>query len=108
MDDAQRDALRSALGRLQPVITDGKPMMIVRPDRPSVALAVARSAIETQDVQRLSQLPKGAGGYTFVGYLAKAPRKYRNRALAINEHGDIVDEAQPGDSFITAKDAEHV
>jgi hypothetical protein len=80
---------------------DGKPMMVIRPQDPILAISLAQIAVEKQSQELLDKLPeivsKASGDYTFMGYLARDSK----RAWIADETGKFIGELVRGDSFVT-------
>jgi hypothetical protein len=76
---------------------DGLPLMVVRPDDPAKALAVAAECARTNDNARLANMLEECGPYKFVGYATHSTG-------IVDTKGREVDRLAPGDSFITERD----
>lgn len=94
MNRAERRALRQRAKD-----ADGCDLLVIRPSRPAVALALAKVALDHNDPALLDRLPlevETAGAtYTFVGYLL------RSGEIADATGNVIEPNPQPGDSFVT-------
>jgi hypothetical protein len=77
----------------------GQPLVVLRPDKPEIALAISKEALATNDVKRLDNLLTEAESkgvqYTFAGWLAVGGKD------VIDKDGKIIDHTKPGDSFVT-------
>lgn len=97
---------RAKYGRQKIAVSedDGLQIMVIRPNDPNFALALARTALDENDGAALDRLPsevEDAGGqYTFVGWLpetrADVPSGY-----VVDAGGFISGEIRPGDSLVT-------
>jgi hypothetical protein len=83
------------------VQVDGKPMLVLRPKDPRLALSLAEIAVQKQSQQLLDELPEivsnASGDYTFMGYLAKD----RKQIWIADENGKRLGDVVAGDSFVT-------
>ena len=77
------------------IADNGLPILVIRPDNPKLALAIAQVALKRQDKALLDRLPDEVGKYTFVGYLAEGGRNI------LNADCRVIGEIQPGDSLVT-------
>lgn len=68
---------------------------MVRPENPALALQMAKALIgvDASD-ERFAQILQ-AQPYTYVGLLGPGPDP-----KLVNEHGDVIGELRPGDSFV--------
>lgn len=75
------------------------PVMVARPTDPEKALALAKVALERNDIELFQRLPErvGEGNYTFVGWLSLDGRR------VVNEAGETIDELKAGDSLVTER-----
>lgn len=73
----------------------GLPMLVMRPDKPELAVALAETAAKNQDRSLFAKIPEIVSGYTFIGYLAEGGRKI------LDAECNVIGEPQPGDSFVT-------
>jgi hypothetical protein len=80
------------------VFRNGKPVIVIRPKDPSIALQVAHLSVKTQDTELFAKMPE-LQDYTVIGYLS-----HHRDGYAVDEKGNIVCRLQPGDSFCTAKE----
>ena len=106
---------RTTRQRRQFVEKDGKPLLVVRPSDPELAIRLAQEAIEnTRDPDKQTEaavaflnLPALAEAkgvtYTFVGYLGKRPA---GTTCIVDKDLRVVGELVRGDSFITEKSVE--
>lgn len=95
---------RNSRPRRQIIERDGKPMMVIRPSNPQLAILLANEAQRTQNQEAFTNLPayaeKKGITYTFVGYLAKRPG---GTACVVDKDRKVVSECLPGDSFVTER-----
>jgi hypothetical protein len=91
----------SASKRAKPrfVMRDGKRMAVLRPDKPSVALAMAGIALAHNETDLFARLPESVqeitSGYRFMGWLAIGGRDI------LDHDGTEIGHPLPGDSFVT-------
>ena len=102
---------RTTRQRRQFVEKDGKPLLVVRPSDPELAIRLAQEAIEnTRDPDKQTEaavaflnLPALAEAkgvtYTFVGYLAK--KRNGKGACVVDEGGNVLGAVVAGDSIVT-------
>ncbi len=86
---------------------DGRPLAVIRPKNPALAIQIARVAIDQNDKELWDCLPAKAGEYTFIGWLP-FPREGVPEGYVVDDEGLIVDEMQPGDSFVTLNDSDEL
>jgi hypothetical protein len=84
----------------------GKPLAVIRPNDPKLALDLARKAVDGNDKALLDRIPAEAEekgvNYTFVGWLVRR----RGKALAVDNAGNNPRDVKPGDSFVTLTEGE--
>lgn len=84
----------------------GKPLAVIRPNDPKLALELAHKAVDENDKALLDRLPteveKSGVDYTFVGWLVRR----RGKALAVDNAGNNPRDLKPGDSFVTLTEGE--
>lgn len=77
---------------------DGKPLAVIRPDNPALAIRLANEALAKQDghaFERILVDVQASGSrYTFAGWLSK------DRSHVVDETGKRIDTLKPGDSFV--------
>jgi hypothetical protein len=90
---------------------DGQPMAVIRPSDPKLALALAETALKEQNSDLLADLPsiveESGAEYTLVGYAAHRLGSLKEpKACIVDEKKNYVGELQPGDSFVTLREAD--
>ena len=80
---------------------NGRPMAVIRPARPEIALIIARHAVETRAKEMPPVPEEEAGPYTFRGFLAKPARLGNEIVRIVDRDGKFLETCQPGDSFVT-------
>lgn len=80
------------------IAEDGKPLAVIRPANPSLALAVAQVAVKKADKALFDRLPNEVGDYTFRGWLAEG------KPCIVDKNGRYLEDLKPGDSFVTLPD----
>ena len=89
---------------------DGEPMAVARPSNPKRALELTRELSDQPQSEGslwaaqlwkafAKQLNQECGPYTFLGYLAKAPKSDSRPTQILDSKGRVIDEMQPGDSI---------
>jgi len=80
---------------------DGRPLAVLRPAKPDVAMALVKAALSSGNPSLFEEgLPeKECGPYTFVGWLASTPG-----GILVDGEGNEVGHTQAGDSFVTLED----
>lgn len=98
--------LRSGSVKREVVIADdGRPMRVIRPKDPSLALAIAKSALANPTEQRIfDELPEQQP-YTVLGFLGRR-KKSESGFCVVDADGRFVCELKPGDSFVTVDGAD--
>jgi hypothetical protein len=86
-------------GRARAVKDNGEPLMVIRPSNPTLALQLAKIAVEKNDKALFDRLPNEVGldNYTIQGWLGP-------KGKLLDRDGNVIGECKPGDSFITMKD----
>lgn len=78
---------------------DGRPLMVIRPSMPKLALALAKKALGSRDPRALEKVAlkveQAGGRYTFVGYLANG------KPRVLDWDGNDLGATESGDSFVT-------
>ena len=78
----------------------GRPMQVIRPKDPKLAVDLAKVAADTNDKALFDRLPgiveDAAGNYTYMGLLAK---RASGPPCIVDEKGRFIAELAPGDSF---------
>jgi hypothetical protein len=82
----------------RPRIINGKPLIVIRPKDPTLALQLANLAIKTNDVDLFESLPEKVEDYIEIGLLAEG-----GKGEIINDNGRVIDKCKSGDSFVTRK-----
>lgn len=78
---------------------EGYPIAVLRPTKPALAVALAKTAAAKNDKALFDQIPEAVGDYTMVGWLTKGPNP-----CVVDRDGHRIDDIQAGDSFVTLKD----
>lgn len=90
------------------VVKDGKPLAVLRPADPALALRLAESLIGKKgpEVDEAWGRILSAQPYKFVGWAAK-PSAVRTalgkRPQIVDENGNVIDELRVGDSFVVGE-----
>jgi hypothetical protein len=81
--------------------SDGRPLAVMRPAKPHVAVALAKAALASKNTSLFEGLPtKECGPYTFVGWLAADSPE----GILVDQEGCEIGRTLPGDSFVTVED----
>ncbi|MFI5297365.1 MAG: hypothetical protein ACHREM_04645 [Polyangiales bacterium] len=108
MKHAQRQAARKKYGRLEIVMSEhNTPMMVGRPQHPQAVLAAAKAAAAS-GAPNLDAAIAAGGEHRMVGFLAKPVARRPDDpgnlpTYVVDEHGEILDETHPGDSFFATQ-----
>jgi hypothetical protein len=72
---------------------------VIRPSNPTLALQLAKIAVEKNDGDLFQRMPQEVGldGYIVQGWLGP-------KGKLLDRDGNVIGECKPGDSFITMKD----
>jgi hypothetical protein len=76
---------------------DGRPLLVIRPNNPALALSVAKVALDKNDPALLERLPQEVGDYTVQGWLGPD-------STLLDRDGRVIGKCKPGDSFVTMRD----
>lgn len=80
----------------------GRPLQVIRPKDPKLALDLGLRAVETNDGNLLDRVPgiveDASGNYTYMGLLAK---RASGSPCIVDDKGRFVAELAPGDSFVS-------
>lgn len=78
------------------VADDGKPLIVIRPKNPALAIQIANLAVKNNDSDLFESLPAKVEDYTVIGFLAQG-----GKGAVIDIDGKVVGSVKPGDSFVT-------
>ncbi len=82
------------------IADDGRPMRVVRPRDPALALAIAKVAVAHPTETRIFDELPAQQPYTMLGFLGRSKKEPRKFCI-VDALGGYVGELQPGDSFVT-------
>ena len=83
---------------------NGLPLLVIRPEHPEVALAVAQVCVIQQDNMLFEVLPAHVGldTYTVRGWMGPTDIA-KKRGTIIDRDGRFLEAIVPGDSFVTVE-----